>query len=469
MLIKGAEVYQAGMNDVRIENGVITAIGSLSNRPGETIVDACGGALLPGLNDHHIHFLGFAASLTSVDCSPAAANNGDALATLLQRQPAGSHWMRGIGYHESIAGDIDRHWLDQHGPNRPIRIQHRTGRLWIFNSAGIAILQDALQHHASPPALPDESFKTGLFYDADQELATLLGRHLPPVSLASEQLASYGITGFSDMTPSNDQDTFALFQRLKSEHAILQEFQLARHSAFEVDPVGAAIPGPVKIHLHESRLPELDQLVQRIRTSHQSKTAVAIHCVTDAELLFSLAALEEAGSFTGDRIEHAAETPEYVIDRMQALGVTVITQPHFILEKGDTYRQDIDADAHDVLYRCQTFLTRKIPLAGGSDAPFGSADPWTAMRAAVARRTVSGHSLGSAEALTPEQALALYLGSLQNPGVARKIKPGIAADLCLLQYPWAISRTRLTHDDVRWVTSKGQVLFSQLPAKPAPV
>jgi predicted amidohydrolase YtcJ len=460
MLIRNAEIYQAGLNDLRIERGIISDIGRFSCRPGETVVEAFGGALLPGLNDHHIHFLSFAASLASVDCSPAAVSNSEGLATLLRQQPPSDAWLRGFGYHESIAGDIDCHWLDCHCPNRPARIQHRSGRLWIFNSAGLAILQDVLQLQKTPSLLPAESFKSGRFYDNDQALVALLGRHLPPVKPASEKLASCGITGFSDMTPSNDRDTFALFQRLKQENSILQNIQLARNSTFTSEETATTISsGPVKIHLHENRLPALQKLVERIHASHTAGVAVAIHCVTEIELLFSLAALEEAGTIAGDRIEHAAVTPEHALDRMQALGVTVVTQPHFILEKGDSYLRDVESVDHESLYRCHTFLNWNIPLAGSSDAPFGSADPWTAMRAAVSRLTASGTLLGRNEALSPEQALALFLGSLDAPAQIRKIQPGMAADLCLLKHPWAVARNRLTSDDVQFVLSKGQPIY----------
>src|SRR3990167_2794108 len=460
MLIRNAEIYQAGLNDLRIDRGIISDIGRLSGRPGETVVDALGGALLPGLHDHHIHFLSFSASLASVDCSPAAVESSEDLAALLQQQSPGDAWLRGIGYHESIAGDIDCHWLDRHCRHRPVRIQHRSGRLWIFNSAGLALLQSALPLQKDSPLPPAESFASGRFYDADRALAALLGRHLPPVKQASEKLASCGITGFSDMTPSNDRDVFALFHRLKLENSILQNIQLARNSTLTSEEAATTISsGPVKIHLHENRLPALQELVERIHASHTAGVAIAIHCVSEIELLFSLAALEEAGTIAGDRIEHAAVTPEHALDRMQALGVTVVTQPHFVLEKGDSYLRDVEPGDHESLYRCRTFLNWNIPLAGSSDAPFGSADPWTAMRAAVTRRTASGQMLGRNEALSPEQALALFLGSLEKPGQIRNLQPGMAADLCLIEHPWAISRTRLISDDVQLVMSKGQLIY----------
>jgi cytosine/adenosine deaminase-related metal-dependent hydrolase len=44
--------------DVRVAGGVISEVGpGLRPAPAETVMDARGGALLPGLHDHHIHLL----------------------------------------------------------------------------------------------------------------------------------------------------------------------------------------------------------------------------------------------------------------------------------------------------------------------------------------------------------------------------------------------------------------------------
>ena len=70
---------------------------------------------LPGLHDHHIHLLAFAASLNSVPCGPPHVTCERELAEALRaRQPANpGAWIRGVGYHPSVAGDIDRSWLDR--------------------------------------------------------------------------------------------------------------------------------------------------------------------------------------------------------------------------------------------------------------------------------------------------------------------------------------------------------------------
>jgi predicted amidohydrolase YtcJ len=171
--------------------------------------------------------------------------------------------------------------------------------------------------------------------------------------------------------------------------------------------------------------------------------------VTETELVFALAALADAGARTGDRIEHASVAPDSLIDQIADLGLQVVSQPHFIAERGDRYRQDVAADAVPLLYRLRAFLTRGVTLAGGSDAPFGSVDPWAAMRAAGSRRTMQGRCIGPDEALSPEQALALFLADPVRLERQRRVVPGAPADLCLLDRPWQAARERLSADDVR--------------------
>ena len=55
------------------------------------------------------------------------------------RCPVGADgWVRAVGYHEAVAGPLDRAALDEVSPPVPVRVQHRSGVLWTLNSAGLA-------------------------------------------------------------------------------------------------------------------------------------------------------------------------------------------------------------------------------------------------------------------------------------------------------------------------------------------
>ena len=46
-------------------------------------------------------------------------------------------WVRAVGYHESISGPLDRHRLDALVGDRPARVQHAVGVMWILSSAAL--------------------------------------------------------------------------------------------------------------------------------------------------------------------------------------------------------------------------------------------------------------------------------------------------------------------------------------------
>ena len=342
MLIIRGEINGFGVADLRIVNGVIAAIGQLGPAPNEPVLDLNGGAVLPGLNDHHIHLLAYAASLDSVRCGPPEVNNAtELIETLAAAQPNASGWVRGIGYHDSVAGGIDRHWLDRHSPAVPIRIQHRSGRLWILNSVAMERLVRTSRQSSSKRETPTRVSRLrtrqgqqlpqnvvgetegqalnrrqsawlplegrpnqdGRFYDQDQHLARLWGRALPPIDQASRQLAAYGITGVTDLTPSNDTSAAARLEQLHKTGRLRQKVRVGGTLGME-----HTLAGPTKIHLHESSLPDFEALSELVGNSHASGREVAVHCVTEAELAFALAAFRSAGVREGDRIEHASVT-----------------------------------------------------------------------------------------------------------------------------------------------------------------
>lgn len=456
MLIRGAEIHGVGPGDLRCDNGRITAIGALAPHPGEEIIDARGGALLPGLHDHHIHLAGLAVRESSIPCGPPEVRDADALAAALA--VPGSGWIRGIGYDESVLGRLpDAAELDLLVPDRPLRIQHRTGRMWFFNSMALDILLSAAQ--PSPGLERAGDGFTGRLFDDDAWLQRALGSAPPDLAEASRRLARFGVTGVTDMSPRNDAVIAGHFARQRTGRRLLQNLVVAGTlSLADAEPCGWLL-GPAKLHLHEAALPPFEEALDFVRSAHAQGRGVAVHCVTEVELVFALGLFDEGGTVTGDRIEHASVTSPALVQHMAALGLQVCVQPHFIAERGDRYLADVEPRHQPDLYRLRTLADAGLPLAGGSDAPYGSADPWQAMAAAVSRRTIEGAVIGAAEALAPEEALALYLADPADIRRRRRIAVGEPADLCLLDRPWAQARGRLSSKDVAATLIAGELEF----------
>jgi predicted amidohydrolase YtcJ len=157
--------------------------------------------------------------------------------------------------------------------------------------------------------------------------------------------------------------------------------------------------------------------------------------------------------------------PDHVA-RMADLGLAVCVQPHFVAERGDRYLLDVEPRLHSDLYRLASLRNAGTALVGGSDAPFGGADPWAAMRAAVSRRTAAGSHITPEEALTPEQGLALWLADPADLSGQRALLEGAPADLCLLDRPWSQARERLNAEDVVLVLASGRIVHNRIDQAP---
>ncbi len=465
MLITGACLRGATRTAIRIDGERIAAVSpALRPRRGEEVFDAAGAAVLPGLHDHHLHLLAYAAAIDSVFCGPPRVHEAGELAQVLvtHAAQAGEGWIRGVGYHESVAGDIDRAWLDRLVPGRPVRIQHRSGQLWIFNSPGLRRLGVAESAGADDPFERSDGGPTGRLYGADGWLRTRLGNAMPGLREASLRLARLGITGVTDASPDNALAEFRHFARERDRGHLLQDVLMMGSPA--LDPswsrAGLAV-GATKIHLRESALPDFDAMRARIVRSHEAGRPVALHCVTLAELIFALGALQAAGPRSGDRLEHVSLASREAVAMVRDAGVRVVTQPHFLFERGDAYLAGLSPRDIVDLYRARSWVAAGVPLGAGSDAPYGDPDPWRAFDAALRRTSRAGHVLGAGEALDPAAALRLF-GShpLRPGGECRQVEAGAMADLCVLDRPWGCVLDEPAAVGVRLTVGRGRVLHA---------
>ncbi|NKF22016.1 amidohydrolase family protein [Solimonas marina] len=468
MLIRNAELHFGARVDVRIANGCIAAIAArLAAGDSEPTLDAGGAALLPAVRDHHLHLRALAAAQSSIVCGPPQIADADALAARLRAAAAdGNGWLRGIGFHESVCADFDRRWLDRHVATRPLRVQHRSGRLWVFNSVALAAL--GITDGGDDPFERVGGRLSGRLYDADDWLRARLPKSPQSLAALSRQLASRGVVGLTDTTHTNGLDAFDAFVAAHARGECLQALMVMGNGELDVvaDQPGV-FRGAHKFHLHEHELPAFDTLCAAIERSHVHGRTAAFHCVTRTELVYALSALESVGVRAGDRIEHAAVAPPELATMMARLGVIAVTQPNFIAERGDAYLRDVDAGDLPWLYRLRGLRAAGIPVVGSTDAPFGTADVWASMQAAVERRTPSGATLGDDERLTPEHAFSIYTGALQAPHQpVTALEVGSAADLCLLDRPWSRARSALGDVQVQMTWRAGHVIWHAAASAP---
>lgn len=326
------------------------------------------------MQDHHIHLFAAAAALASVDCTPVAASDRDALARALREHPGDARgWVRGVGHWEPDGASLDRAALDAIEPERPVRVQHRSGQLWSLNSAGLAAV--GIDRDATTPRGVERDAHgepTGRFFRVDRWLRERLGPvAAPDLAPLSRTLASRGVDRVTDATHSNGPDAVAAFAAARACGALVQDVVVMGTLALsEATPPGIAI-GPHKIHLSEADLPALDDVVAAIGAAHARGRSAAIHVVSGMELLFALAAYETAGTVAGDRLEHVHIAPPACVERIGRLGLVVCTNDGLVAMRRPEWERELDPADAACIADSATFARAGIEVLFGSDAPYG--------------------------------------------------------------------------------------------------
>lgn len=462
LVIRQAEL-DGHLVDLRLANGRISAVApTLVPDAEDDVLDAAGGAVLPGLHDHHIHLTAFAAARHSIPLGPPEINDAAAFTAALRdadrTYPAGQ-WLRGTGYHESVAGELDRSRLDAVVAHRPLRIQHRSGALWILNTAAT---RAAGLDGPTPSGVEREptGAPTGRVYGLDGWLRDRVPQHPPNLAGAARQLLAYGVTGLTDATPTERADDIAILAAAVADGRIPQRLIITGGPQLPAELAPELERGPVKLVIGDYDLPPLDDVADRINAAHRRRRPVAIHCVTRVALLLALAAWDDVGSIPGDRVEHAAVAGPAEAARLAAHRLTVVTQPGFVAERGDSYLAEVDPYDLPDLWPCRSLLQRGIAVGGSTDAPFGHPDPWYAIATATTRRTRQGRVLGDQERINARRALQLFLTPPDAPGGSpTHLTIGQPADLCLLHVPLneALHQPSSTH--VAATVRHGQLQF----------
>ena len=459
---------------VAVRDGRVVALGeredltALRGR-GTRVVDCGGATLLPGFEDAHMHLLALASRLAAVDCGPEEAPTIEALvervAAAAARTPQGE-WVRAAGYDEVLLAEgrhPTRHDLDRATPHHPVRLDHRTGHACVLNSLALRLLgvTAATPDPAQGVIQRDEAGEpTGVLLELSDWVS---GRMAPwrrggeteaRVAAARRLLAQRGVTAIQDATVTNHVTRWRLLRRLRQEGRLRQRVTLmpgAQHlDAFLQEGLAAGGGdegvrlGPAKVVLTLTTgapHPPEAELERLVWDAHRSGFQVAVHAVEEEAVALALGVVRrvQRGMPRPDarhRIEHAAECPPRLQQRVRAEGVCVVTQPGFLEVAGERYLVATEPRLQPHLYPVRSLLLEGVAVAAGSDAPAGPPDPLRGVAAAVTRRTRGGRTVAPAEAVPPLTALALHTAwpayVVRAEGERGTIAPGKAADLALL-------------------------------------
>ncbi len=473
------------------EEGRVVAVGAEAavrrQAPtGAERVDLAGGLLLPGLADAHLHLGELTRARRTVDVRQCTSI--PQVLELLRDAAA-------LGAAAGVVAqglDIERlaegRWptateLDAVASNRPVVLFHVSSHAAVGNSVTVARAHDG-GLPSPPPGRPE-----GLLLE--EELArvyAIVDEAVPPSAAGLAEtvqgLARLGLTAVGTMNtgpaelaalgeldaagrlPLRVQAYPPLAGRWEETYAAPARpsgrLRVVGVKAFldgAFGPRTAALEAPYTDDPSVTGIDRGDEapLTERLRAAVGAGLSPALHAIGDRAVRRAARLLAELPVGVPRRIEHASLTPPSVIPELERSRATLVVQPSFVESDHWLGARLGDARARWA-YAFRTLADRGIPLAGSSDAPCETPDPWAGMRAAVARQDPWGRSANprTDEALTETEAFGLYTSGaavalrLEETG---ELVPGARADAVVVAAPRISEALRLGVAGVRgtWV------------------
>lgn len=498
IVINGA-VYTADDSRTRaeavaVQGNKILMVGSNRDvqrlrRPQTVVVDAKGGAVLPGFNDAHAHFLSGALSLRQVHLSDARTlpEIEDTIKAWAAQHPD-NPWVTGRGwYYGPFAGGLPtRALLDRLVPDRPAFLVAYDGHTGWANSAALALAKITRRTPNPPNGIivrdPDTGEPTGALKEAAMGLVSALipqptrADRLAALKAAMVEAHRLGVTSVQNASGSAEElelydelrrngdlevrvyaalsggsgvtrDEIDAFDALREKFGddplfktgvvkLLADGVIETHTAAMLEPYSNAPDTSGEPRLSAK---ELDELVAELDTRGWQ---VMIHAIGDRAVRMSLDAFEHAAEVNTapergrrHRIEHIETINPADVPRFGALGVIASMQPYHSLPDADGDSPWSAAIGKERLPR--SWLYHSIAKAGGrlafgSDWPVMSMNPLLGLHVAVNRTDLEGQPRGGwlpAERLPLTDAIDAYTRDAAYASFDEHRKGSLARDM----------------------------------------
>ncbi len=470
---------------VAIKGDTIVAVGNNAEvlalaSPSTELIDLGGRAVIPGLNDAHVHVLGDpGVYLNTPDFIPGPGPTTDDVLDLIEQgtsaYPPGTWLVLLVGSNVLEDPSMDRLLLDTVSPDHPVKLESWTGHGTFVNTTALDELGIALDEPdpfgGSFERYPNTNVITGEAHEYAEFLirrrrfaaigdAALIGAYQG----FSSAMIHFGVTSLQDM-PVGLPHTRAV-DLMESADLPLR----IRSICFPLSPLEPCLGAPeappnawvtgtgvkwisdgtpveraafvndsyqdkpnAKGTLNFSQ-GALDVLLLRSRIGQPGRRQPLVHAVGDGAVDAVLDGLEQTGgpgawAHRRPRIEHGDLLFPYNFDRARDLGVVIVQNPtHFAL--AGVFAQRFSPDVLADLEPLQSLLDAGVHVALGSDAIGAPRTPWLDIFFAMI------HPTRPTEALSLEQAITAYTrGSAYAEHMEHKkgsIKAGSLADIAVL-------------------------------------
>jgi predicted amidohydrolase YtcJ len=156
-----------------------------------------------------------------------------------------------------------------------------------------------------------------------------------------------------------------------------------------------------------------DELVEYIKWTHDHGYAMDIHtCGDEAQDVvaraFAWAQESAPNPRLRHRVHHAYLPTDEALTLMARHRIPAVVSNPFIWSLGESYRLSLGDERASRMMPMRTYLERGVPLAGSSDSPVATHNPWIGIATAVSRTTVQGTVLGADQRLMQEEAVRMY-------------------------------------------------------------
>jgi predicted amidohydrolase YtcJ len=478
LIVINAKVYAAdGGSDlaeaVAVRGNKVIRVGSNREiqrlkRAQTIVIDAKGGAVVPGFNDSHAHLVNGGLSLDEISLDEASTIDEikDTIRVWSESHPD-REWITGRGwYYQPFNGAMPtRQMLDALVPDRPAYLVAYDGHTGWANTKALQLA--GITRRTTAPANgvivkdPRSGEPTGALKEAAMALMSAAAPapteedRIAAVRAAIDEAHRVGITSVQDAGGTaadlelldrlrkRGELTLRVYQALRADatlsEARLEELEQVR-TRFADDPVlktGAiklVADGVIESHTAAMLAPYAnrpavtgdarftpEQLNRVVAMLDQRGWQVMTHAIGDAAVRMTLDAYQAAAAINAapargrrHRIEHIETIDPADVPRFGKLGVIASLQPVHATPSpapGDVWSTNIGDDRAARGWMWNSIARSNGPLAFGSDWPVMSLDPLKGLHVAATRTTEDGLPAGGwipSERLPLRKAIDAY-------------------------------------------------------------
>jgi predicted amidohydrolase YtcJ len=492
-----------------------------------TVIDAKGGAVLPGFNDAHTHLINGGLSLDQVSLSDTTLDALKDTVRVWSESHPEREWIVGRGWsYQAFNGAMPtRQLLDTLVPDRPAYLIAYDGHTGWANTKALKLAGITRRTKSPVNGTIVKDPRTGEPTGALKEAAMSLMGVAAPQATDEDRLAAiraamdeahrFGITSVQDAGGTladlelfdrlrkRGELTLRIYQALRADATLteagIEELEQVR-TRFADDPLlktGAVkliADGVIESHTAAMLEPYAnratvkgdprftpEQLNKVVAMLDKAGWQVMTHAIGDAAVRMTLDAYEAAAKANPapergrrHRIEHIETIDPLDIPRFAALGVIASMQPVHATPSptpGDVWSVNIGPDRAARGWMWASIAKAGGRLAFGSDWPVMTLDPLKGLHVAVTRTTPEGLPEGGwipAERLALRKALEVYTrdGAWASFDEQRKgtLTRDMLADIVVLTEDiFSGPASHLTTTEVAVTIADGKVVYRRDP------